>query len=163
MGDSPLSRGFFPGSAASGAPSPQLQVQWLWLVFAYHAHHFSRRPIGEALASWTTILLIENGHDPTIGDIARASGLPRATVSRYVQHQLHSGWLEECVNLNDRRRRELQLTPAGLQMLEQIVDSFHELFHEVRGRGWVDGEAASGAEMLEHLAEMSATIAARAT
>ena len=123
MGKSVLSRGLMPGSGTTDAPSTHLQYGVLWATLLYHAHRFSGRPIAEMLVSWTTIMLMEMGQSPTIGDLAKATGLPRPTVSRYINHQIEQGWAEERVNPDNRRRRELFLTESGQQELEFMLGS----------------------------------------
>ena len=50
-------------------------------------------------------------HDPvTQSEIVRITGLSKATVSRYVLNWINLGWLTECIDSQDRRRRLLSLT-----------------------------------------------------
>lgn len=159
MGETALDRGLLSLRDGTG-PTAEFQLEWLWLMLSLHAHRFSGRPIGEALASWTNIILIHNGHHPTIGDIARASGLPRATVSRYVNHTIEQGWAEERVNQQDRRRRELFLTESGARELERIVEIFHQLSQAILSRNPKGGDPESGADLLERLEKLSSQIIA---
>lgn len=145
----------------SAAPPPDLQLEWLWVMVSFHAHQFRGRPIAEVLASWTNILLIHKGFNPTIGDIARTSGLPRATVSRYVSSTIQSGWAEERVNPQDRRRRELHMTEAGAKELESIVGFFHDMFRELIATQPDDGDSLSGEEYRARLERMTAGISER--
>lgn len=161
MGETVLDRGLLPLVDGQGGPSADIQLEWMWMMVGYSAHRFRGRPIAEVLASWTNIMLMHRGVHPTVGDIARASGLPRATVSRYVDHTIQQGWAEERVNQQDRRRRELYLTETGAQQLEIIVEFFHEMFGTLVASRPADGASESGAETLERLAGLSAHISVR--
>jgi len=161
MGNTILDRGLRPASDSIPRPPADLQLEWLWVMVSYHAHQFRGRPIAEVLASWTNILLIHQGLNPTIGDIARASGLPRPTVSRYVSNTIENGWAEERVNPADRRRRELHLTEAGAKELESIVEFFHDMFRELLAGQPKGEDSASGDDYLERLARMSEQISKR--
>ncbi|NND35852.1 MAG: winged helix-turn-helix transcriptional regulator [Gammaproteobacteria bacterium] len=161
MGNTILDRGLRPAAEDIPAPPADLQLEWLWVMVSFHAHQFRGRPIAEVLASWTNILLLHNGFNPTIGELAKASGLPRATISRYVSSTIQSGWAEERVDPRNRRRRELHLTEAGAKELEYIVEFFHFAFHELMSHQPDDGEQLSGDDYLNRLAEMSAKISER--
>ena len=161
MGNTILDRGLRPATEGSPAPPADLQLEWLWVMVSFHAHQFRGRPIAEVLASWTNILLLHQGLNPTIGDLAKASRLPRATISRYVSNTIQNGWAEERVNPRNRRRRELHLTEAGAKELEYIVEFFHGAFDELMANQPNDGEDISGDDYLNRLAEMSARIAER--
>lgn len=161
MGETALNRGLRPLSKREVGPPANVQLEWLWIMVSFHAHRFRGRPIAEVLASWTNILLIHEGFNPTIGDIAKASGLPRATVSRYVNSTIEHGWAEERVNPRDRRRRELHLTESGTQELEFIVDFFHDMYHALMASQPAEGDAVSGTEYLERLQKMTAEISER--
>ena len=158
MGKNVLERGLIPGSAGTDAPSAELQFGLLWAVLNFHAHSFSGRPIAEMLVSWTTILLMDRGFAPTIGDIATATGLPRPTVSRYVSHQIEQGWAEERVNPDNRRRRELFLTETGAHELEFILGYFHDLFGEILARDSDDSGSHDGAGLLARMRATSEKI-----
>lgn len=160
MGETALRRGLIPLDDAGADLSADLHSEWLWLALAYHAHRFGGRPIGEVLCSWTTILLLDRGLRPTVGEIARASGLPRPTVSRYISHTIEQGWAEERVNPDDRRRRELHLTKSGERELESIVELLRDL-----SRDLLTGESGapssdSGSTLLARLARLSSRIKA---
>lgn len=159
MGKTILERGLRPVPDDGPGPSATLQLEWMWTMVAYHAHRFRGRPIAEVLASWTNILLIHQGLNPTIADIARASGLPRPTVSRYVAKTIEHGWAEERVSPSNRRRRELHLTDAGRKELEAIVDFFHGIFGELT-KSHPDNDMAP-MDYLVRLEKLSASIAER--
>ena len=160
MSETALARGLLPLDGGMG-PSSDFQLEWLWAMLSFHAHRFGGRPMPEALVSWTTIMLLNSGARPTVADIAKASGMPRPTVSRYIDHQIQQGWVGERVNPQDRRRRELYLTEAGAKELEFIVDFFHDVFPDIVARHARNRAPPSGAELLQHLTEMSELIAGK--
>ena len=49
----------------------------------------------------------------TYGEIAKATGVPSATISRYLLFCIVDGCLSERIDPEDRRRRLLSLSPAG--------------------------------------------------
>ena len=158
MGNSSLDRGLWPLVDEESTAVADFQVEWLWLIVGYHAHRLRGRPIAEVLAAWTNILLLHKGINPTVGDIAKASGLPRATVSRYIDHNLNWGWAAERVNPEDRRRRELYLTEAGEKELDYIVEFFHEMFHDLVDSRPEEGASETGEELIGRLKRLSETI-----
>jgi len=158
MGETVLDRGLRPMSRRELGPSADVQLEWLWIMVSFHTHQFRGRPMAEALASWTTILLIHKGCNPTIRDIATASGLPRPTVSRYVNTTIQQGWAHERVNVRNRRRRELHLTESGHKELERIVEFFHAMYDRLMASQPAADESVSGTEYLERLEQMTANI-----
>ncbi len=160
MGETALRRGLIPLDDAGVDLSADIAGEWLWLAVAFHAHRFGGRPIGEVLCSWTTILLLDRGLRPTVAEIARASGLPRSTVSRYVSHTIEQGWAEERVHSGDRRRRELHLTESGERELEFIVDVLRDLSLDLFAGESGARASDSGPTFLERLARLSSRIKA---
>jgi len=158
MSKTVLARGLLPLSQNSNAPSPKFQAEWLWVALNYHAHQFGGRPIGEVFVSWTTILLMDRGVRPTIGEIAKATGMARSTVSRYVDHQMSRGWIEERVDKTNRRRRELYLSDTGIRQLEKIVEFFHDMFREMTTGAFANRESSRGADLIQRLARMTARV-----
>jgi DNA-binding MarR family transcriptional regulator len=151
MGKNVLDRGFLPDPTAEKPPSPRLRFDFMWAMISYHAHRFGGRPIAEMLVSWTMIMLADRGVAPTIGELATATGMPRATVSRYVNHQIEVGWIEERVDATNRRRRELLQTELGAQELEHMMNYFHGLFQDMMAANSVDGGLSAGDDLLEKM------------
>jgi DNA-binding MarR family transcriptional regulator len=151
MGKKVLDRGLLPDAAADKPPSARLRFDFMWAMISYHAHRFGGRPIAEMLVSWTMIMLADRGISPTIGELAKATGMPRATVSRYVNHQIEVGWIEERVDATNRRRRELLQTELGAQELEHMMNYFHGLFQDMMAANSVDGGLSAGDDLLEKM------------
>ncbi|MFW2405021.1 MAG: MarR family winged helix-turn-helix transcriptional regulator [Gammaproteobacteria bacterium] len=160
MGSTVLDKGLRPLSERERGATADVQLEWLWIMVNFHASRYRGRPIAEVLASWTNVLLIHKGFNPTIGDIAKASGLPRPTVSRYVSNTIRQGWAEERVNSKNRRRRELHLTAAGERELEFIVQFFHEMYQELIADQPPGSELVSGSDYLDRMQRMTEKIAA---
>jgi DNA-binding MarR family transcriptional regulator len=146
-----LDRGFLPDAAAEQPPSPRLRFDFMWAMISYHAHRFGGRPIAEMLVSWSMIMLADRGVAPTIGELAKATGMPRPTVSRYINHQIEVGWIEERVDATNRRRRELLQTELGAQELEHMMNYFHGLFQDMMAANSVDGGLSAGDDLLEKM------------
>jgi DNA-binding MarR family transcriptional regulator len=151
MGKNVLDRGLLPDPTAEKPPSARQRFDFMWAMISYHAHRFGGRPIAEMLVSWTMIMLADRGVAPTIGELATATGMPRATVSRYVNHQIEVGWIEERVDATNRRRRELLQTELGAQELEHMMNYFHGLFQDMMAANSVDGGLSAGDDLLEKM------------
>jgi len=153
MGEKILGEGFFPPNEIPAGVPPDMQLDRIWAAVSFHAHRFGTSPIAEVLVSWTTIMLISGGYHPTIGDIARATGLPRPTVSRYIKNTVDSGWAEERVNVQDRRRRELYMTENGWRELGFIVEYFKDMYQFMAATR--SGESGNGTDLLERMTQLS--------
>jgi len=160
MGDTALAKGLFPLDQPSLGPSSTFQSAWFWAMLRCHAHRFAGRPIAEVLVFWTTILLLDGGARPTIGDIAKASGVPRPTVSRYIDRTIQRGWVEERVNPRDRRRRELHLAEKGVKELEAMIVFFHEMYPSIVAVQGEHSDHSGGQNLQENLEKVSKHIAA---
>ena len=73
-------------------------------------------------------LFCKYAHDPqaelTYGDVAKETGVPSATISRYLLFCLMDGCLNERIDPEDRRRRLLSLAPPGAErMLSFLRDA----------------------------------------
>ena len=158
MGKNVLARGLIPATDDAQAPPARLQFDLLWAMLSFHTHRFGGRPISEMLVSWTMIILMDRGYAPTIADIAKATGVPRPTVSRYVAHQIEQGWIEERVNPDQRRRRELFWTETGVSGMEFILDYFHDLMGDIQAKYPDDSESQGGDALLTRMRTMSEKI-----
>jgi DNA-binding MarR family transcriptional regulator len=77
------------------------------------------------------VFLHDRGMDPTLTDLCKATGLPKATVSRYISWQLREGLLEEAIDPNDRRRRVLLWTEKGEKDWEWQIEALRKMFQDV--------------------------------
>jgi DNA-binding MarR family transcriptional regulator len=84
-----------------------------WRMVYMSVHRYDSRPTAELLTVMTIALLHRADYDPTTADLVEMTGLPKASVSRYVSRQMRKGYLTEVVDPQDRRRRLLRATKKG--------------------------------------------------
>lgn len=158
MGETALNRGLLPDDRLDTEGTADLQLDLLWAGMRFHVHRMGQTPIAQALVGWTNTILLHRGFHPTVMDLSRATGLPRSTVSRYIDAIISDGIVEERVNPNDRRRRELYLTRKGADELAHIADAFQSVFRYVLDLHETQGSSDSGAEVLERMTELTKRI-----
>ena len=100
----------------------------LHLMVTQHGSH----PMGQILTAFTISVLHEIGYSPTLSELCKATGLPKSSVSRYVSWQISHGYLDETIDLNDRRKRYLGPTAKGQAEMRWLVNQLDELFVDVR-------------------------------
>ena len=89
---------------------------------------YGNQPMGQLLVTLTVIFLDERGMQPTLKDLCDATGLPKASVSRYLSWQIKTGLLREVVDPRDRRRRFLTQTAKGKRERLWQLDEMEKLF-----------------------------------
>lgn len=72
--------------------------------------------------------------------------------SRHVAHAAERGWIERAPDLADRRSRILRLTPAGRDLLDELVRRTTEMFARALS-DWSDDEVGQLNTMLARLRE----------
>ena len=117
------------------------QMALLWRFLHLSVGRYGNHPLGQFLVVLTMVFLHDRGMDPTLTDLCKATGLPKATVSRYVSWQLREGLLEEAIDPNDRRRRVLLWTEKGEKDWEWQIKALTHMFQDV-----VDLDAAQRLE-----------------
>ena len=100
----------------------------LHLMVTQHGSH----PMGQVLTAFTISVLHEIGYSPTVNELCKVTGLSKSSVSRYVSWQISHGYLDEIVDLNDRRKRYLEPTAKGQVEMRWLVNQLDELFVDVR-------------------------------
>ncbi len=137
-------------------PGAQMSVFWriLHLMIARYGNH----PMGQALVALTMVFLNERGMPPTLTDLCEATGLPKASVSRYVTWQLSQGLVKETIDPNDRRRRLLVQTRKGkaewrwqTQQLEKLFGEVGDLDEKMRS----EGDQRDADEILETMKDLT--------
>lgn len=88
-------------------------------------------PAGQLLVALTMAFLHNRGMNPTLSDLCKATGLPKATVSRYVSWQLEQGLAREAIDPEDRRRRVLIRTKKGQRSWDWQIDKVRKLFDDI--------------------------------
>ncbi|RMF95994.1 MAG: MarR family transcriptional regulator [Gammaproteobacteria bacterium] len=128
-----------------------------WRLVQLSVHRYGSHPTGEMLMVLTIVLLDEAGYQPTVTELARLVGLPKSTVSRYVASQMSEGFVEECIDPADRRRRRLGPTRAARAErawhLQQLRAIQAQTFAIVPAGGF---RGAAAEEMLELLRSFAA-------
>ena len=81
-----------------------------WRLVHLAVHRYGSHPTGELLVVLSIMLLERAGATPTVSDLAEVTGLPKSSVSRYVSTEINTGFLEEVIDPQDRRRRYLKPT-----------------------------------------------------
>ena len=81
-----------------------------WRMVHLAVHRYGSHPTGELLIVLSIMLLERAGANPTVSDLAEITGLPKSSVSRYVSTEINTGFLEEAIDPQDRRRRYLKPT-----------------------------------------------------
>ena len=97
--------------------SPSGQMAIFWRILHLLTARYGNYPMGQLLVALTMVFLNERGMPPTLTDLCKATGLPKASVSRYVSWQLSQGLAKETVDPKDRRRRLLVQTRKGKNCL----------------------------------------------
>ena len=92
---------------------------------------YGNQPMGQLLITLTVIFLDERGLQPTLKDLCDATGLPKASVSRYVSWHIKAGLLREVVDPRDRRRRFLTQTAKGKRERRWQLDWMEKLFNDI--------------------------------
>jgi len=71
--------------------SPLAQMGVFWRILHLITTRYGNYPMGQTLVALTMVFLNERGMPPTLTDLCKATGLPKASVSRYVSWQLREG------------------------------------------------------------------------
>ena len=85
-----------------------------WRMLYMGIHRYNSRPVGELLTVMTIAVLAKADYAPTVSELADLTGLPKSNISRYVARQIDSGFIEEIIDPEDRRRRRLRATKVGI-------------------------------------------------
>lgn len=79
------------------------------------------RELGLSDASWPPLIyLAEAGEALTQKELARRIGIDGSTLVRLVDQHVQAGWIERCVDVQDRRAWWLQLTRSGRGVVRRI-------------------------------------------
>ncbi len=111
--------------------TPLVQMGVFWRILHLMTSQYGNYPMGQLLVALTMIVLNERGKPPTQKDLCEATGLPKASVSRYVSWQLREGLCEEQMDVSDRRRRLLVQTSKGKAEWEWQLSELGKIFSEM--------------------------------
>ncbi len=104
------------------------QMGVFWRILHLITARYGNYPMGQTLVALTMVFLNEQGLPPTLTDLCEATGLPKASVSRYVSWQLREGLCEEHIDPADRRRRLLIQTEKGKAEWEWQIKELNKVF-----------------------------------
>jgi DNA-binding MarR family transcriptional regulator len=100
-----------------------------WRFVEMVVHRYGSSPTGSLLTVLTISLLDQVDYHPTIGELAKIIRLPKSTVSRYVSTEMNSGYLEEVIDPEDRRRRRLHTTQKARLERKWVKDRLIDIAH----------------------------------
>ena len=109
----------------------EAQMAILWRILHLLVSRYGNYPMGQVLVALTMVFLNDRGKPPTLTDICEATGLPKASVSRYVSWQLSQGFAKEKLDPQDRRRRLLVQTAKGRKEWEWQVEQMEAIFQDI--------------------------------
>ena len=114
--------------------TPAGQMGIFWRILHMITNAYGNYPAGQLLVALTMVFLHNRGMNPTLSELCEATGLPKATVSRYVAWQLRNGYAKEEIDPHDRRRRVLMRTEKGRREFEWQNEQISDLFKDVRNQ-----------------------------
>lgn len=105
---------------------------------------------------WTTFQLLATimgaGQDASQAEVARRLGVAPATLSESVQLHVKDNLLQQVPSKKDKRKKILELTPKGIQLMMQIRGFVQEC-EKVMTAGLSGQEAALCAKVIDQMAE----------
>jgi len=111
--------------------TPQAQMGIFWRIMHMITSRYGNYSMGQTLVALTMVFLNERGMPPTLTDLCEATGLPKASVSRYVSWQIREGLCEERIDATDRRRRLLVQTRKGKAEWDWQIKELGKVFADV--------------------------------
>jgi len=140
------------------------QMAIFWRILHLLIRRYGNQPMGQPLVILTMVYLNARGMPPTMTQLCEATGLPKASVSRYVFSQIEAGLVKETIDPNDRRRRLLVQTKKGRTEWRRQVNQMDRIFAEVEEqlsdfRG--ENDPRRGEELLARMTERTRNRARR--
>ena len=99
-----------------------------WRILHLLIARYGNNPMGQLLVALTMVFLNVRGMPPSMTDLCEATGLPKASVSRYVTAQIKAGLVTEEIDPIDRRRRYLRQTEKGKREWSWQIERIEKLF-----------------------------------
>lgn len=116
-----------------------------WRLVEIMVNRYGSFPTAHLLTVLTIVLLDRADYHPTVGELADITRLPKSSVSRYVASDMNSGFLEEIIDPNDRRRRRLHPTLKSREeqewQLEKILEVLDLSTQAFSGHGKTENPA----------------------
>jgi DNA-binding MarR family transcriptional regulator len=110
------------------------QMVVFWRILHMMIARYGNNPMGQTLVVLTMVFLNDRGMPPTMSQLCEATGLPKASVSRYVSAQIREGLVEEIIDPADRRRRLLVQTEKGKAEWRWQLEQLGRIFVETDSR-----------------------------
>lgn len=100
----------------------------------------------------TVLSLLDRHGGMRMSRLAELLAVDMSVTSRHVAHAAERGWIERSPDPGDKRSRILRLTPAGLDMLDQLAQRTTDMFAR-HLEDWSDDEVGQLIGMLTRLRE----------
>ncbi|MBT2389905.1 MarR family transcriptional regulator [Streptomyces sp. ISL-1] len=100
----------------------------------------------------TVLSLLDRHGGMRMSRLAELLAVDMSVTSRHVAHAAERGWIERSPDPGDKRSRILRLTPAGLDMLDQLAQRTTDMFAR-HLQDWSDDEVGQLIAMLTRLRE----------
>ncbi len=140
------------------------QMSIFWRILHQLITRYGNQPMGQPLVILTMVYLNARGMPPTMTQLCQATGLPKASVSRYVFSQIEAGLVKEMMDPNDRRRHLLVPTKKGraewrrqVRQMDQIFAEVEDQLREFQG----EDDPRHGEELLARMTERTRNTAQR--
>jgi len=140
------------------------QMSIFWHILHLLTARYGNQPMGQLLVALTMVFLNERGMPPTLTDLCDATGLPKASVSRYISWQIHESMVEERIDPDDMRRRFLVQTDKGKDEWRWQIDALDSLFSRIGrldAKLQTEGDMRDAEEILRLMKEVTANAPAR--
>ncbi|MFI1394638.1 MarR family winged helix-turn-helix transcriptional regulator [Streptomyces sp. NPDC020681] len=102
--------------------------------------------------SAAVLTLLDRNGEMRISRLAELLSVDMSVTSRHVAHAAERGWIERLPDPGDKRSRILRLTPAGLDMLDELARRTTDMFAR-NLKDWSDDEVGQLIVMLARLRE----------
>lgn len=86
---------------------------------------------GITVAQCHALLEIGNNTSMTLVELAAALDLDTSTISRTIDGMVHDGIVERTINEHDRRCLNLVLTGKGLELFNEINDTYDQYYQDI--------------------------------
>jgi MarR family transcriptional regulator for hemolysin len=98
---------------------------------------------GMTRAQWAVLLRLERREGLKQSELAEALDIQPITLTRLVDRLCANGLIERRADPNDRRAKQLYLTPAARPLIERVIERVEELSQTV-----LDGIAPAEADLI---------------
>lgn len=100
------------------------RIGYLFNHFAGPVYKWTTAELGLRRPEFATLFCAAHLADSTASDVVTLTGIPKNSVSRAVNHLVHTGLIAARTDENDGRRAILALTAKGRKVYERILPRF---------------------------------------